>query len=185
MSNHRSKTQLLCRVAAMAAIYFLLKKFFGIEVGTLKINFATLPVVLAALLFGPLEAGVVAAIGEFLYQILGYGITATTALYVLTPAIRGAVIGVAARVLAREGRHLEARPVACYIVCVAAALLTTVCNTAVNALDSIIYGYYSYAYVFGNLAVRLTSGVIVAVVIATLAMPIAVLLRRQGFARKD
>lgn len=171
-------TKKLCRIALMAALYLLLKRFLGIELGTLKINFATLPVVLAALLFGPMEAVTVAALGEFIYQILSpYGITATTLLYVAAPAVRGLVIGLAGRM---SRRPLETRPVVCYAVCIAAAVLTTLFNTAVNALDSIIYGYFTYTYVFGNLVTRLTTGMLIAAIITTLAMPIAGVLRRQS-----
>lgn len=80
-------------------------------------------------------------------------------------------------------RPLERRPVQAYAACVLAALCTTLSNTAVIALDAWICGYYSRAYVFGELLYRLGSGVLIAVIVATAALPMAALLRRQGLAR--
>ena len=51
------------------------------------------------------------------------------------------------------------------------------------AVDAWVNHYYSRAYVFGELLYRLGSGVLIAVIVATAALPMAVLLRRQGLAR--
>ncbi len=177
MSKFNAKT--ICRIGVLAALYVLLN-MVSIKAGNLRITFASLPVVATALLFGPLESVLVALFGEFLNQLLGgYGITATTALWLLPPAIRGLIVGTAASAL----RPLESRPAACYGVCVLAALATTAANTAVIAVDALLYGYFTPALVVGDLAWRLVSGMVIAVVIATVAMPLAGLLRRQGLAR--
>lgn len=180
----RFSTKTLCRVAMLAALYVLLNNTVAIRAGNLRITFASLPVVVSALLFGPLESAVTALLGEFINQLIGgYGITATTALWLIPPAVRGVVIGAAALRCRRTGRPLESRPAAGYAVCVLAALCTTVSNTAVIAVDAWVYGYYSRAYVFGELLYRLGTGVLIAVIIATAALPLAGLLRRQGLAR--
>lgn len=70
------------------------------------------------------EAAAAAAIGEFLKQLLSYGFTATTVLWLIPPALRGAVIGFAALKARRSGWHLEDRPTVYFGVSVAAALLT-------------------------------------------------------------
>lgn len=177
-------TKALCRTAVMAALYVLLNTV-AIKAGNLRITFASLPVVVTALLFGPLESAAAALTGEFFNQLLmsGYGITATTPLWLIPPAIRGAAVGLAARVFRRTGRPLEDRPPLCCAVCVLAALATTAVNTAVMALDAVIFGYYTRAYVFGALVYRLISGVVIAVVITAAALPLVRLLRRQGVGR--
>lgn len=92
MSKFNTRT--LCRVAMLAALYVLLNNTIAIKAGNLRITFASLPVVLSALLFGPLESAVTALAGEFINQLIGgYGITATTALWLIPPAVRGVVIG--------------------------------------------------------------------------------------------
>ena len=44
-----------------------------------------------------------------------------------------------------------------------------------------IYGYYSFALVFGAAAIRFVTGIVAAVLVATVAMPLVKLLRRQNF----
>ena len=172
-------TRALCRIAMLAALYVLLNNTIAIKAGNLRITFASLPVVLSALLFGPLESALTALVGEFINQLIGgYGITVTTGLWLIPPAVRGVVVGIAAMALRRTDRPLERRPVLGYVVCVLAALCTTVI-----AVDAWVNHYYSRAYVFGELLYRLGSGVLIAVIVATAALPMAVLLRRQGLAR--
>ena len=168
----------LCRVAVMAALYLPLARM-AIEIGTLKLSFGSLPVTVLAMLGGPVEAAAAAAIGEFLKQLISYGFTVTTLLWVIPPALRGLLIGLAASRLARTGRHLEDRSVLCCAVGVAAALVTTLGNTLILWADSVLYGYYFPGYVLGNLALRLAVGVITAVLVAIVAMPMVKLLRRQ------
>ena len=62
-----------------------------------------------------------------------------------------------------------------------AAISTTVGNTLINWLDSVIFGYYSPALIFGDLVWRLIVGMINAVVMASLAMPLVKTLRKRNF----
>lgn len=178
------KTQTLCRVAVMAALYVLLN-MLSIQAGNLRITFASLPVVVCGLLFGPGEAALTALLGEFLNQMLRYGFTATTVLWLIPPALRGLMIGLAARRLRQTARSLEARPLACYGVCILAALVTTVSNTLVIWLDSVLFHYYTFAYVFGDFMLRVLTGTATAVVIACVAMPVTLLLGRQRHIRES
>ena len=85
----------------------------------------------------------------------------------------------------RKGpKRLDERPVLCYVICMAAALCTTAVNTLVMYLDSVIMGYYSFAYVFGSAVIRIGSGILTAVVVATVAVPLVRVLRRQGLVNK-
>ncbi len=174
----------VCRIAALSALYFLLN-MISVRAGNLRITFASLPVVVCALLTGPAEAALTAVFGELLNQLLSYGVSATTALWLIPPAVRGVVIGLAALWAHRSGRELERRIAACYAVCVAAALCTTLTNTLVIWLDSVLYGYYTPVYVFGDLAVRLVTGTVTAVIVAMLAAPLTALLRRQVLLQKN
>ena len=181
MSKTRSAILRICRIGVLAALYLPLALFVAIRIGTWQVSFGSLPVVVAAMLFGPADAFLVAAIGEFLKQLLTYGFTATTVLYLIPPALRGMVIGLVAVRLWKSGRALEERRGLCYLVCMCAAIVTTFGNTMVNWADSLIYGYYTFAYVFGNAVVRFITGMVNSVVIATVAIPLVKLLRRQGF----
>ena len=186
MSKSQFHVRQMCRIAVMAALYVPLALYVGVKVGNVHITFGSLPVVVAALLWGPGESFLVAAIGEFFTQLLNYGLTATTILYVIPPALRGVVIGVAAVWLwQHRGVHLECNRVLCYLVCIAAAVVTTTSNTVVIAVDSIIYGYYSAAYVFGTLLWRFAVGMINAVVISTVAMVLVSQVRLLGLEGKS
>ena len=94
------------------------------------------------------------------------------------------MIGLAALSFARTGRRLEERAVICYGVGVGASVVTTFINSLLLWADSVIYGYYFPGYVLGNLALRLVVGVLTAVLMATVAMPMVKLLRRQVVMRR-
>ena len=181
MFNSRSRVLTLCRVGVLAAMYVPLALYVAVRMGNIQISFGSLPVVTAALLLGPAEAALVAFIGEFFKQLLTYGITATTVLYLIPPALRGLIIGAAALKLRKtRGQRLEERRWRCYGVCIAAAVVTTAGNTLVNLVDSLLYHYYSFAYIFGDALIRFATGMLNAVIIATAAIPLVQLLRRHA-----
>lgn len=169
----------MCCTALLAAMYVPLSLYAAVQVGYVRISFGSLPVVIAALLFGPVEAVTAAMVGEFFKQLLTYGFTYTTVLYLIPPALRGAVIGAAALLALRKGTRLEEHRAACYGVCIAAAVCTTIGNTLVNWMDSVLLGYYTPALIFGKLALRFAIGMVNAVVMAAIAIPLVKLLRRQ------
>ncbi len=165
----------------MAALYLPLAKA-AVEFGTLKLSLGSLPITVLALLTGPWEAAAAAFIGEFLKQMLAYGFTATTLLWVIPPALRGLLIGLAAVRLGRGGTPLEERGALCCTVSVVTAVIVTLSNSLLLWLDSVIYGYYFPGYVLGALAARLATGIVTAVVVAVAAMPVVGILRRHGLA---
>ncbi|MEY8388047.1 folate family ECF transporter S component [Oscillospiraceae bacterium 38-13] len=176
-----SKTRRMCYTALLAAMYVPLSLYVAVQVGNVRISFGSLPVVTAALLFGPVEAVVTALVGELFKQLLTYGVSYTTVLYLIPPALRGLVVGLAAFALAvRRGRRLEERRTLCYAVCIVAALCTTIGNTLVNWLDSVLMGYYFPGLILGDLVWRLIVGMLNAVVMASLAIPLVKTLRRRN-----
>ena len=147
----------------------------------MRISFGSLPVVAAALLFGPVDAVIVAMVGEFFKQLLTYGVTYTTVLYLIPPALRGLVVGLGAlALLSLRGRRLEERRMLCYAVCIVAAVCTTLGNTLVNWLDSVLMGYYFPGLILGDFVWRLIVGMINAVVMSSLAIPLVKALRQRN-----
>jgi ECF transporter S component (folate family) len=173
-----NKVKLLTELAVLAALCVLLS-LLTIPIGTVHITLEPLPITVAALLFGPLPAAAVALVSELLMQILSYGFTATTILWLIPPVVRALIIGFAAARFRKRDKYLEEHPLWCYVFCVAAAVATTFLNTGVIWLDSVIYGYFTPAYVFGNLLIRFGVGMLTAVITATLAMPLVRLLKKQ------
>ncbi len=133
--------------------------------GNLEFTFESVPVHLAALLFGPIDGAIVGFIGTFIYQVLlsGYGITVTTPLWILPYVVCGLVVGFCTNrinPLERRTRTIGA--------IVMGELLITLLNTLALYVDSVVFSYYSAAFVFGTLAIRLAVCVAKAVVYGAL-----------------
>lgn len=170
----------ICMIALLTAMMVLLKRTIAIETPYFKFNFASLPITLAAMLFGPIEGMVVGLLGEFISQVTGpYGLAPTTVLYVAPAAIRGVVVGLGALWCRRTGKRMESRPVVCYAVCIAGAVLTTVGNTVSIWLESLMYHTEFLVHV-PFLPGRFATGVATAVVITTVCIPLVHALRRSG-----
>lgn len=176
----KNDVKTLCRLALLTAVYVLLSLTLTVKTGNLEITFKSLPVVIGAILFGPAAGVLVALIGEFMSQLLTYGIMPTTVLWLLPPMARGLVIGSAAALLQRRGSLLERQPVLCYGVCLVGSVVTSCVTTVSLWLDSLIFGYYSFAFVFGSSLVRFGKDLITVAIITTLAIPVIHLLRRNG-----
>lgn len=161
--------------AILVAVFFVLT-LFSVEVAGVKVTFDSLAVVIAAVLFGPLDAFLVGFLGAMLEQLIKYGITATTLLWVIPPAVRGLVIGVGIRKFP-EGKRIGLY----FVVCVIAGLVTSLLNTMVYYIDAKLYGYYNYALIFGVLLVRLLTGAAASVITAAVALPILKAIRKSGF----
>lgn len=163
--------------AVMIALYFVLS-LFTLKLGNVHIGFKFLTLVVSATLFSAVDGCIIAACGELLNQLLSYGFTATTVLYLIPPMLYALTVGLVAGAFYRKKAvALERKPHFMYGACIAGGLLTTLGNTAVNFVDSKLYGYYSWAYVFGDFFVRLGTGAISAVVMATIAVPLLILVR--------
>ena len=182
--------------AMCAALYFVLACFVSIKAGNLRITFASLPTLVCAALYGPGYAAVSAGLGEFLNQMLSYGLMPTTALWLIPPVVRGVIMGLWCRRLGRGGvgrdhvvhstRAYEKRrarggmpedhSTGFLVYMVVTAVFITLLNTATMYLDALIVGY-SAAYVFADFFPRLLSGIVTAVILGLVAPPVLRALR--------
>lgn len=135
--------------------------------GNLKISFESLPVHIGALLFGPVDGMLIGGIGTFIYQVLlsGYGISATTVLWILPYVSCGLMDGLC---VARMGRGRGG----VFFTLLLSELCITLLNTFALYVDSKIYAYYSPAFVFGTLALRLFLCLVRALVYTALMPPL-------------
>lgn len=133
-------------LAAMCAVMGAV----ALDFGRLKITFESLPVLVSALLFGPLDGLLVGGVGTFLYQFLRYGFSATTALWILPYLACGLLAGWYAkkRQFSLTGRQTGGILLICQ-------LLITALNTLALYVDSQIFGYYTPGFILGPLAPRL------------------------------
>ena len=181
----KRKTKQLCYMALLAAMYVPLSLYLSIQAGNVRLTFGSLPVVVCALLWGPLDAAIVAAAGELIKQLLTYGITYTTVLYLIPPALRGIIIGAAVVFGKRQGWRLEERRWISYAVSIVAAIATTTGNTHVNWLDSVLLGYYTPALIFGDALIRFAVGMLTAVIVISVAIPLVKVLRKRKIVDAD
>lgn len=91
-SSTRS-TQRIVILALMVAANVVLSRFLSISLWNLKIGFAFLPVVLTAILYGPVAGGLVGALGDFVGATL-FPIAAYFPGFTVTAFLVGAIYGI-------------------------------------------------------------------------------------------
>ncbi len=69
-ASTRARLLMLIILAMLTAMEIVLSRFLSVNAWNLKIGFSFLPVVVAAMLYGPLGAAAVAGLGDFLGAIL-------------------------------------------------------------------------------------------------------------------
>ena len=177
----QNKTKKMAACAMLAALYFALS-MLAVPVGGLKLTFEHLPVIIAALMFGPMDALIVGALGELANQMMTYGITATTILWMTPAMFRGLSMGLCAKLLSGyvgTNAVIEKKlPVGFLVTCVVSGLICSLLNTFTLYVDSKMYGYYSYAMVFGVLWIRLAASAVSSVVMAVVAKPLLAAMRK-------
>lgn len=132
-------------LAAMCAVLGAI----SLDFGNLKVTFESLPVLVAALLFGPIDGLAVGGIGTLLYQVLRYGVSATTALWILPYILCGLFTGLYAK---KRGYTLSTKQMA--FIMFTMSIMIFVLNTLVLYIDSKVYGYYSAVFIFGSMVPR-------------------------------
>lgn len=152
MKKQRFTARSMALTAILAAMCTVLGGLSLKIGGNFEFTFESIPVHIGALLFGPVEGALVGGIGTFIYQVLlsGYGLTATTPLWILPYVACGLIVGALSRRLPAPAKGVKLT-----LIILAAELSITLLNTLALAVDSLIYGYYSPAFIFGTLAIRL------------------------------
>lgn len=164
-------------VGMLAALCFVLSTYVSVKAGSMKFTFSGLPILLAALLYGPIDGMLVGGIGELLSQLISYGLTPTTVLWILPALVRGLMVGLYAR--AKKGNP---GIVGTSVIIILSSLAVTLLNGLVIWADAVIMGYYSFAYVFGATGWRFLASLITAVLYCAVVIPLTKALRKSGVA---
>lgn len=135
------KTKRLVTDALCAALYVVLATFASLRLGPMTISLQSLAVLLGAVLFGPVDGLIVGLLGEFLSQLLTYGLSATTVLWILPPGLMGLTVGLL------MGRKEDAPPLWRYglFLLLGLAVDTTV-TTGAMYVDCLVYHYSFVTY---------------------------------------
>lgn len=171
----------LVGMAIYIALYIILSRF-SLNFGPIKITLSGLPIILAAIMFGPLDGFIVGLIGAFIGQFLdGYGLTPTTILWILPAALRGLIVGG----LMKNKDPLEDSQIFILSI-ILSSLVVTFVNTFNMYVDSKLYGYYTYYYVFGSFLTRIIISILTSIVYIILTpLIIEPLLNHNNKKRKE
>ena len=137
-------------IDAMLAAMCAALGYVAIDLLAVKVTFESLPVLVGALMFGPIHGMAIGAVGTFIYQILRYGFSYTTVLWMLPYVLCGLAAGLYAHF-----RHYELPRRGTLITVLLCELMITALNTGVIYVDSKIYGYYTPQLILGALAARI------------------------------
>ena len=113
----------------LTALEIVLNRFLSINAWNIKIGFNFVPIVVAAILFGPIHAGIVGALGDFMGAIL-FPIGPYFPGFTLTAFLTGAVFGLFLRKKQTWGRTVAA-------VCIVQLILGLLLN---SFWISVLYG---------------------------------------------
>lgn len=168
------KTSRLAANSILAAACAILG-YFALDLGNIKISFEALPVFIAACLFGAYDAALVSVVGVGLYQLLRYGITLTTPLWILPYFVAAIFIGIAAR-----RKNFELKMPALLIVFVIAELIITGFNTLALYVDSKIFHYYKPGFITAVLALRIGLAAVKGIIFSVILPPLMPVIRKAA-----
>ncbi len=179
MKKKTNTVKLLCLSGVMAAMYVGLD-FLAVSVsapfgGNLKISLSGLPVIIVAIFGGPFWGAATGFVGAFIGQLLTYGISATTILWVLPAMVRGLSIGILFRVF-----KYSLKPGILTLETCISSLLVTLFNTGAMLVEQKLYGYYqSFMAIYVAIPTRVLAGIITAVVFSLMLPTIINSLNKQ------
>lgn len=148
--------------------------YLAIDTGSVKVTFESLPILAGAFLFGPVDGLAIGTVGTLLYQLLRYGLSATTLLWILPYTLCGLLAGLCAQKidLSLSRRALTTSVLGC-------ELLVTLCNTVALYVDSQLYGYYFKGFILGSLGLRLVLCVAKALAFSAVLPRLSTALRKE------
>lgn len=180
--NKTFTTRRIAMNAVMIALYVCLAMLVSLTVGGVRITVRSLPVIFCAVAFGPLDAALVGFLGEFLSQMLTYGFTATTLLWILPYLLQGLFVGIFAKLLNKrlgvDALAQRSRSISLIVICILSAEIVACFNTLALYVDSKMFGYYSYLMVFGSFWLRAVLGVATGTIIAIIVTPVVQALKK-------
>ena len=153
---------------------FIALSFASINLQFIKISMTGLPVIFIAVVYGPLEGALIGGIGEFIYQLAMYGLTPTTALWILPAVVRGLIVGFMFK-QKNPKEHLALWIITVIVCC----LVVTLINTFVIWLDAKIFEYPSQLTTI-TILFRFLGSIISAAIYALLVPSLFTPLIKQG-----
>lgn len=124
--------------AACIALHIILERLAQLmSTNDIKLPLGALPFLVAAFLCGPLEGFICGLVGTFLSQILSYGITVTTPVWILPYAMEALTAG-----LMFKAFHRRLDPKSVGIIVFVSGFIRIVLNFAASYLDGVVVFKY-------------------------------------------
>jgi len=149
MKKKQLTTKRLVIDAMLAAMVAVLGAV-AVTTNAFKVTFESFPIILGGLMFGPVDGLLIGGIGTLIYQLLEYGISATTALWILPYCISGLILG-----LFGKKYNFRNTKKQILIIVVITEFIITILNTGVMYVDARLYNYYFPGFITGSLALRI------------------------------
>ena len=156
--------------AVSIALHIVLEVFCTIRIGNdLKITLSALPFIITAFLCGPLEGMITGAVGAFLSQLLTFGVTATTPLWILPYAVQGLLSGIIYRYAFKQKVKLVPMGVSVF----ASGIVSVVLTWCASWLDGVvIYKYMILEALIALIPIRLLVWAAVSAVYTAVSYPV-------------
>lgn len=165
-------------LAAMCAVL----GYFALDLGSFKFTFENLPIIIGALLFGPVDGMLIGGVGTFVYQLVRYGLEFSTPLWVVPYILSGLFVGL----MSMAGKY-KLKPVVMGIVIIADGVLVTLLNSVSLVIWRVMGGSELQAAIMATLTglpKRLLIGFLKTVVYA-LFMPALIMVIKKIPALRD
>ncbi len=173
-SQQSIRTRKLVTNAALIALHVVLCQIATIHIGnSLRITISGITESVAGLLFGPLSGGLVGLLGSLLDQVIRYGLTVTTVLWIIPAGLKGLLCGWYAKAHA-----YDLNPLQIYWVLVVTAVIVTSVNTCSMIVDATIFGYKTDATVLAQMGIRYVNGALTSLAYMAVIAPLLRNLRR-------
>ena len=147
--------------------------YISVDFANLRFTFVSFPIYIGAFLLGAPSGFLIGFVGNFIYQLLKYGLTATTALWIIPYALAGLAAGSYARL-----KHYRMSTAQTVLVLISCELMISVLNTISFFFDAKIYGYYNPVTMLGAIPPRFIISIIRALIYAAVVPGVLHAVRR-------
>ena len=161
-------TRRLVTNGILVALHVVLCQIATIPIGnSLSITVSGITETVAGLMFGPLSGGLVGLLGSLLNQIIKYGFSVTTVLWIIPAGLKGLLCGWYAK-----AHGYEFKPWQIYWVLLVTAVVVTSVNTTVMVVDATVFGYNTKATVLAQMGIRYLNGALTSVAYMLICIPL-------------
>lgn len=145
--------------------------YFAVDFKVAQLTFENLPIIIGAMMFGPLDGLLIGLVGSFLSQLLRWGLDATTVLWILPYAISGLFVGFLRKMgqfRERDRSSIGKKATGMVVLMILNCVLVTAMNTVVTVICYKYVYYMPAEAVYVALPGKLLWAVVRAIIFAVL-----------------